>query len=112
MHRMKELTVLEQIILSVIWSQKDEAYGVSIRQRVKKISGKNLNYGTLYNNLEQLLRKGYVTKSQGESTPERIGRPRIFYALTSRGKKALWEAYKLHTSIWNSIPDFIESVKP
>jgi DNA-binding PadR family transcriptional regulator len=109
---MKELTVLEQIILSVIWAQKDEAYGVSIRQKVKKIAGKNLNYGTLYNNLEQLLRKGYVTKTQGESSSDRIGRPRIFYALTPRGQKALREAYKLHTSIWNSIPDFIESVKP
>lgn len=109
---MKDLTVLEQIILSVIWSQKDEAYGVSIRQKVKKMAGKNLNYGTLYNNLDQLLRKGYVTKSQGESTPDRIGRPRIFYALTPRGKKALRESYELHTSIWNSIPDFFESVKP
>jgi PadR family transcriptional regulator PadR len=109
---MKELTVLEQIILSVIWSQKDEAYGVSIRRKVKKITGKNLNYGTLYNNLEQLLRKGYVTKTEGESTQDRIGRPRIFYALTPRGQTALREAYKLHTSIWNSIPDFIQSVKP
>jgi DNA-binding PadR family transcriptional regulator len=108
---MKELTVLEQIILSVIWFQKDEAYGVSIRQKEKKITGKNLNYGTLYNNLEQLLRKGYVTKTQGESTPDRIGAPRIFYALTPRGQKALREVYELDTSIWNSIPDFIESVK-
>lgn len=109
---MKELTVLEQIILSIIWSQKDEAYGVSIRQKVKKTTGKNLNYGTLYNNLEQLLRKGYVTKTQGESTPDRIGRPRIFYTLTPRGQKALRKAYELHTSLWNSIPDFIQSVKP
>jgi DNA-binding PadR family transcriptional regulator len=109
---MKELTVLEQIILSVIWSLKEDAYGVSIRQKVKKIAGKNLNYGTLYNNLEQLLRKGYVTKTKGESTTDRIGRPRIFYALTPRGQKALREAYDLHTNIWRSIPDFIESEKP
>jgi len=109
---MKDLTVLEQIILSVIWALKDDAYGVSIRQKVKIIAGKNLNYGTLYNNLEQLLRKGYVTKTQGTSTAERIGRPRIFYALTPRGHKSLRKAYELHTSIWNSIPDFTETVKP
>jgi DNA-binding PadR family transcriptional regulator len=109
---MKELTVLEQIILSVIWSQKEKAYGVSIRQKVKELSKKNLNYGTLYNNLEQLLRKGYVTKTHGESTPDRIGRPRIFYKMTPRGQKALRESYKLQTSIWSNIPDFIESLKP
>jgi len=109
---MKDLTVLEQIILSVIWALKDDAYGVSIRQQAKKTAGKNLNYGTLYNNLEQLLRKGYVTKTQGESTADRIGRPRIFYALTPRGHKALREAYELHTSIWDSIPDFVKTLKP
>ncbi len=109
---MKELTVLEQIILSAIWTLKDAAYGVSIRQTVKKVGGKSLNYGTLYNNLEQLLRKGYVTKTEGESTADRIGRPRIFYTLTSKGQKALWESYKLHTTIWNSIQDFVRTYKP
>ena len=109
---MKELTVLEQIILSAIWTLKDAAYGVSIRQTVKKVAAKNLNYGTLYNNLEQLLRKGYVTKTEGESSPDRIGRPRIFYTLTSNGQKALWEAYELHTTIWKSIPDFVRTYKP
>ena len=109
---MKELTVLEQIILSVIWSQKDEAYGVSIRQKVKEISGKNLNYGTLYNNLEQLLRKGYVTKTLGESDRDRIGRPRIYYALTPGGRKALRDAYVLHTAIWDNIPDIVKTFKP
>jgi len=109
---MKELTVLEQIILSVIWTLKDNAYGVSVRQRVKHVAGKNLNYGTLYNNLEQLLRKGYVRKAKGEASPDRIGRPRIFYSLTPAGKKALWEAYRLHSTIWDSIPDFVENYKP
>lgn len=109
---MKELTVLEQIILSAILNLKENAYGVSVRKRVKKLMGKNINYGTLYNALEQLLSKGYVTKIQGDSSPERIGRPRIFYTLTTTGKKALREAYKLHRTIWDSIPDFVENHKP
>ena len=109
---MKELTVLEQIILSAVWTLKEDAYGVSVRRRVKRVSGKDLNYGTLYNNLEQLLRKGYVVKTKGRATPDRIGRPRIFYSLTPGGKKALWEAYRLHTTIWDSIPDFVENFKP
>ena len=108
---MKDLTVLEQIILSAILNLKDNAYGVSVRQKVKKLMRKNINYGTLYNALEQLLRKGYVTKTQGETTPERIGRPRIFYNLTRAGRKALWESYELHRTIWNSIPGFVENYK-
>jgi DNA-binding PadR family transcriptional regulator len=108
---MKELTVLEQIILSSILNLGDSAYGVSMRQKVKKLLGKNINYGTLYNALEQLLRKGYVTKVKGESSPDRIGRPRIYYDLTPDGKKALWKAYELQKTIWNNIPDFIDQHK-
>ena len=109
---MKELTVLEQMILSAILHLKDDAYGVAVRQRAKKFMRKNINYGTLYNALEQLLGKGYVTKVPGESSPERVGRPRIFYTLTPEGKRALWEAYELHKTIWSSILDFVEKYKP
>jgi len=109
---MKELTVLEQIILSAVWNLKQNAYGVSVRQRVKKLLGKNINYGTLYNALEQLLNKGYVAKKKGEAGTDRIGRPRIYYSLTGDGEKALRGAYELHRAIWNSIPDFVESRKP
>ena len=109
---MKELTVLEQSILSIILTLEDGAYGVSVRRQVQKVIGKNINYGTLYNALEQLLKKGYVRKTQGDTTQDRIGRPRIYYALTPAGKKALWKAYELHTTIWKSIPDFIKNYKP
>lgn len=109
---MKELTVLEQMILSAILNLGKNAYGVSVRQTVRKLIGKKMNYGTLYNALDQLLRKGYVTKSKGDSSLERIGRPRIHYSLTPAGKKALWKTYELQTTIWKSIPDFIKDYKP
>ncbi|MFC2156689.1 PadR family transcriptional regulator [Acidobacteriota bacterium] len=108
---MKELTVLEQIILSVILNLKGEAYGVSVRQRVNKMIEKKLNYGTLYNALEQLLRKDLVEKTQGEPTPDRIGRPRIYYTLTPAGKRALRKAYELQKTIWENIPDIVEGRK-
>lgn len=108
---MKELTILEQMILSAIMNLGKDAYGVSVRQAVKKLVGKKMNYGTLYNALDQLLRKGYVTKSKSDSSPERIGRPRINYVLTPVGKKALWETYKLQTTIWKSLPGFTKDYK-
>lgn len=107
----KELTVLEQVILSAIWSLKDDAYGVSARKRAIKLLGKNINYGTLYNALEQLLGKGFVMKRTGSPDPDRVGRPRIYYSLTPRGAKALWASYKLHQNLWESISDFVENHK-
>lgn len=109
---MKDLTVLEQIILSAIWSLKDEAYGVSVRQRANKLMGRNINYGTLYNALEQLMGKGYVKKREGTNHPDRVGRPRIYLSLTPRGERALSASYELQKTIWDSIPDFVKNQKP
>jgi len=106
---MKELTLLEQMILAAIIALKEGAYGVSIRKRVEKLTGKRLMYGTLYNALDQLLRKGYVTKTKGTTSSARGGRPRIYYALTSDGMSALRASYNLHCAIWESIPEFHEN---
>ena len=103
---MKELTILEQMILAAIIALKEDAYGVSIRKRVEKLRGKKLMYGTLYNALDQLLRKGYVTKTKGTISSARGGRPRIYYALTSDGMSALRVSYNLQRAIWESIPEF------
>ena len=103
---MKELTLLEQMILAAIIALKEDAYGVTIRKRVEKLRRKKLMYGTLYNALEQLLRKAYVTKTKGTTSSARGGRPRIYYALTSDGKNALRASYNLQRAIWESIPEF------
>ncbi len=105
---MKELTLLEQMILAAIIALKEDAYGVSIRKRVEKMTGKRLMYGTLYNALDQLLRKGYVTKTKGATSSVRGGRPRIYYALAPNGMDALRTSYNLQCAIWESIPGFRE----
>ena len=104
---MKELTLLEQMILAAIVALEDDAFGVSIRKKVEKLTGKRMMYGTLYNALDQLLRKGYVSKTRGTTSTARGGRPRIYYALTSNGKKALEASYNLQKTIWKSIPGFL-----
>lgn len=103
---MKELTLLEQMIIAAIIALRDHAYGVSIRKGVEKLTGKRLKYGTLYNALDQLLQKGYVTKTTGTTSSARGGRPRIYYVLTEEGMSALQTTYNLHRAIWDSIPEF------
>jgi len=104
---MKELTLLEQMIMAAIVALKDDAYGVSIRKRVEKLTGKRLMYGTLYNALDQLLRKNYVAKTKGTTSTVRGGRPRIYYSLTPNGERAVKASYNLQQSIWESIPEFL-----
>jgi len=104
---MQELTIQEEIILTAIWRLKEEAYGVLIRKNVAEITDKQMMYGTLYNTLSQLLRKGYVSKNKGEPTAARGGRSKMYYRVTQDGVKALQNNRELHRSIWKGIPEFV-----
>jgi DNA-binding PadR family transcriptional regulator len=101
---MKELTITEEIILTAIWRLKDDAYGVTIRKKVAEVVKKDMIYGTLYNMLAQLVRKGYVQKHRGRPTAERGGRSKIYYRLTDSGINALKEARRLQKLIWDGLP--------
>jgi len=103
---MKELTVFEQIILTAIVRLEDNAYGVSIRNKITEVTNKELIYGTLYNVLDQLVRKEYVMKWRGSPISERGGRSKMFYKLTPKGFEALQESRELQKSIWEGLPDF------
>ena len=100
---MEFITRLEEVILIAIWKLKDEAYGVSINKYVSKITKKNYTIGSLYFSLDQLYRKGLINKLQGEPTPERGGRRKIYYSLTSAGEKALDAVRDFQTKLYEDI---------
>ena len=102
---MNDITVLEEIILTTILRLQGNAYGVAIRKKIAEITNKDIIYGTLYNSLDQMLRKGLVTKERGLPTARRGGRAKIYYSLTSAGIAALKESKELHASIWKGLPD-------
>ena len=101
---MNHLTLNEQILLLSVLKLEDNAYGVTIRDRVMEVTGKPIVYGTLYNSLEKLVRKGYVETHRGEPTPERGGRSKIYYTLTKDGSEALSRARELQETLWKGVP--------
>jgi len=102
---MSKLTVNEEICLVAIWHLGEEAYGVKIRKKIRELTGKSYILGTLYNMLEQMMRKGYVSSRKGEPTFQRGGHNKVYYSLTRAGESALQEARKLHEKLWNSVPE-------
>jgi PadR family transcriptional regulator PadR len=104
---MYKLTLAEEIILTVILRLKENAYGVTIRKKIAEVTKSDITYGTLYNLLGQLTRKGYVLKMRSQPTGERGGRSRMYYTLTETGIKALEESRELHRSLWDGIPELI-----
>jgi PadR family transcriptional regulator PadR len=101
------LTILEQIILTSIVVLKEEAYGVSIGRKTRELSGRGIMYGSLYNLLDQLHKKGYVARRLRTPAPGEGGHERILYTVTGAGLKALREAQGLQNVLWNSLPAYV-----
>lgn len=102
---MNIITRLEEAILIAIWRLKDNAYGVTINKQVSKSTKKNYSMGALYFALDQLLRKGHVSKTKKLFYHEKGGRSRTYYSLTEEGIKALREARAYQKSLWKGIFD-------
>jgi PadR family transcriptional regulator PadR len=103
---MYELTKNEELILLSVWKLRDNAYGVTIREHFKKISGKVLNYGSLYNTLYLLVRRELVASEESEPLSKQGGRRKVLYSLTPEGKKALSDAQRTHKLAWSDVPDY------
>ena len=102
---MKDLTKPEETVLLAILRLKDEAYGVTIKNQVKKVTNREYLYSTLYTTLEQLVKKGYISKRFGDPSPERGGKRKIFFNLTEDGVIALVNAFFKQKSVWAGITE-------
>jgi len=104
---MIDLTLNETVVLLAVLRLKGNAYGVSIREEIAALSNTTIVYGTLYSYLDQLFRKGYLSKHHGKPTAERGGRRKIFYRLTSKGQKALRQAYEIQKELMDEMGNWI-----
>ena len=100
---MKILSVNEQIFLIAIWRLKDEAYGVRIRDKIAEMTRRTFTFGTLYNTLDHLARKGYVTSRAVQILNQAGGNKRVYYTITKAGLEALREARELQEALWKGI---------
>jgi PadR family transcriptional regulator PadR len=100
---LKTLSVNEQIFLIAIWRLEDEAYGVKIRDKIKEMTGKTFTFGTLYNTLDNLAKKGYVTSRAVQILNQAGGNKRVYYTIAEAGLEALRKARELQEAIWKGI---------
>jgi len=103
---MPVLAVREEIILSSLLILGGSSHGAPLRKKVIELSKKEIVYGTLYNLLEVLIRKGYVTSRKCEPLRVQGGRSKSIYIITGAGKKALQETLFMHERIKKSITSF------
>jgi DNA-binding PadR family transcriptional regulator len=107
----KYLSRAEEMILLAVWRLKDNAYGVSIREELKKMTGREWAFGALFVTLERMAKKDLLRSSLSEPTRERGGRRKRLYRLTLDAVEALKAVRELQRSAWADSPDLL-SEKP
>jgi DNA-binding PadR family transcriptional regulator len=93
----------EQVILTALLVLRDNAYGVTIREKAEELANpKKVAIGAVYVTLDRLEEKGFVSSWLSDPTPERGGRAKRCYRLEPSGRRALEEAAVTAKRIWDS----------
>ena len=94
----------ELMVLLAVIRLGDEAYGVPISREIEARSGREAALGSVYAALERLEEKGLVKSRLGERTPERGGRAKRYFRVTTQGLGQARAAQRALTALWQGLP--------
>jgi DNA-binding PadR family transcriptional regulator len=89
----------EHIVVLALLRLNDQAYGVTVRQEIEFRTKREVSIGAVYATLDRLEKKGYVKSRRGDPTPERGGRSKRFFRVTSKGVVAINRAQRALSSM-------------
>lgn len=99
----------EELVLLATLRLGNNAYGLTIRQTLEEAIQRSVSIGAVYATLDRLERKGLVDSWQGEATPERGGRAKRHFKISSTGVKALNDTNLARQKIYDGLePNWIQ----
>ncbi len=106
---MKQLQLgeFEEIVLLTVGILHGNAYGVTIRDEIENRLGRVVSIGALQTTLRRLEKKGLLESNHGESDKSRGGRPKLFFTMTSLGKRSLDNVKETRDHLWSALPQTI-----
>ena len=94
----------EELVLLVVGTLYDNAYGVEIRNFLMNETGRKVNISAVHEVLKRLEKKKFIRSEIGGATEERGGRRKKFFYLTGEGKAALDHSRSLRNGLYDRIP--------
>src|SRR5713226_3420281 len=82
----EQIGKLELMVLLALLRVGHDAYGVPIAHEISEIGAK-ISIGSVDAALDRLERKGYVSSSLGDPSPERGGRAKKYFRITAKGMR-------------------------
>lgn len=102
---MKLLSRSEEFVLLAVLYLGDEAYGVAVRDRLRKMTGQSWAFGAVFVSLNRLEKKKLLTSTLSDPAPRRGGKSRRIYSLTIDGQEELARIKRLQQKAWKSVPE-------
>jgi PadR family transcriptional regulator PadR len=93
----------EHIVVLALLRIGEGAYGVTVRKEIEVRTHREVSIGAIYATLERLQAKGYVKSSFGDPTPERGGRSKRFFHVTTTGMNAMQRTQRVLRSMTEGI---------
>lgn len=97
---MKLLPRSEELVLLAILHLKDNAYGVTIRRYLSRVTGHDLSIASVYVPLDRLKARGFVADRDQPDAEGRGGRRRRYFKVTAQGMAALEEVERMQKVLW------------
>jgi DNA-binding PadR family transcriptional regulator len=99
--------VLDVLTLVAVARLGDDAYGVTVREDIAAVTGRDVSMAAVYAALDRLTTQRLVSPWQSEPRAERGGRARRHFAVTAAGKAALRAERETTERLWRGVPPAI-----
>ena len=96
---MVPLGVLEEQILVAVLRTRDEAFGMSVRREIKRVTGRDLAIGAVYATLDRLEAKGALSSKRVDDGSASRRR----FEVTRAGVRALAETKAMRERLWRGV---------
>ncbi len=101
---MELLSRVEELLLLSVIELRENAYGVTLREKLNDTVGKIHALAVVYVSLDRLVARGLLDTVMTAPEPVRGGRAKRTYRITADGLKVLNEHYELQQKIWKNAP--------
>jgi len=97
------LGAFEELVLLAVAGVGEDAYGITVQERVERDAGRTVSLGAVYAALDRLEEKKFVASWLGDTGPFRGGRRKRHFSITPAGHTALRDMRRIRERMWRAV---------
>ena len=99
----ESLGEFEQLVLLACLQLEDDAYAVPIIRELEERTGRSPTHAAIYVTLRRLEKKGLVTSTLADPTPERGGRAKRYFTVQPEAVQLLQDSRDALLNMWRGL---------